>query len=185
MSWLVHLYPPSFRCRYGPELAAILEQERPSVRLVADVLAGAFDAWVAPQRAGRGSRSRRLPTSLLLLVVLAARTVGQGLVYLAPQPALIDATIGTLVLVLLRRRLRLGLAAALGLGLALELAILGAHRLLPGYTGLAGVVLWSAFVCYRLRGRRRGWPRWDDEGGEGAGVPAQPLPDPTPMAATR
>lgn len=47
--WLLRCYPPSWRRRYGAELAAFLAEEPLSPAAVVDLLGGALDAWVSPQ----------------------------------------------------------------------------------------------------------------------------------------
>lgn len=47
--WLVRLYPPAWRRRYGDELAALLAEETLSPAALLDLLGGALDAWVSPQ----------------------------------------------------------------------------------------------------------------------------------------
>lgn len=49
MTWLLRLYPPSWRRRYGPELEELLAAEPASFRTAIDVIAGAADAWLNPQ----------------------------------------------------------------------------------------------------------------------------------------
>ena len=46
---LLRLYPRAWRERYGDEFIAVLEREGTGPRVVLNVLAGAFDAWVSPQ----------------------------------------------------------------------------------------------------------------------------------------
>jgi hypothetical protein len=50
---LLRLYPPAWRDRYGDEFVALLEKEGTGPRVVLSVLAGAFDAWVSPQKHDR------------------------------------------------------------------------------------------------------------------------------------
>ena len=47
---LVHLYPRAWRDRYGPEMTELLASQRLSLRTVTDLVAGAIDARLAPQR---------------------------------------------------------------------------------------------------------------------------------------
>lgn len=47
--WLLHLYPPTWRARYGDEFAALLEQYPFSFMTIINVLLGALDAHIAPQ----------------------------------------------------------------------------------------------------------------------------------------
>lgn len=48
-STLLRLYPRAWRDRYGDEFVALLEKEGTGPRVVLNVLAGAFDAWVSPK----------------------------------------------------------------------------------------------------------------------------------------
>jgi len=49
VNWLLQLYPARWRERYGEEFGAVLANQRASVGLVLDVLAGALDAHLYPQ----------------------------------------------------------------------------------------------------------------------------------------
>ena len=49
MTWLIRLYPPSWRRRYGPELEELLAAQPASFRTAIDLVAGAADAWLNPQ----------------------------------------------------------------------------------------------------------------------------------------
>lgn len=49
MTWLLVLYPPRWRRRYGDELRELLGTQRFSLRTIVDLIAGAIDAWTAPQ----------------------------------------------------------------------------------------------------------------------------------------
>ena len=49
MTWLVWLYPPAWRRRYGRELAELLATQPGSFRTAVDLVAGAVDAWFNPQ----------------------------------------------------------------------------------------------------------------------------------------
>ena len=46
MSWLLYLYPPSWRKRYRREVAAHLHAEPMRIRTVVDLMAGAIDEWL-------------------------------------------------------------------------------------------------------------------------------------------
>jgi hypothetical protein len=48
MTWLLMLYPPPWRRRYGAEVAAMLAQRRFSARIAIDLVAGAIDVWLHP-----------------------------------------------------------------------------------------------------------------------------------------
>jgi hypothetical protein len=49
VTWLIRLYPPAWRRRYGPELEELLAAEPVSFRTAVDLVAGAADAWINPQ----------------------------------------------------------------------------------------------------------------------------------------
>ena len=49
MTWLLSLYPPRWRRRYGREFVALMESQRFSPFTVLDVIGGAIDAWTQPQ----------------------------------------------------------------------------------------------------------------------------------------
>jgi hypothetical protein len=49
MTWLLALYPPRWRRRYGDELRTLLGSQRFSLHAVIDLIAGAIDAWLEPQ----------------------------------------------------------------------------------------------------------------------------------------
>jgi hypothetical protein len=49
VTWLIRLYPPAWRRRYGRELAELLAAQPRSLRTAIDVVAGAVDAWLHPQ----------------------------------------------------------------------------------------------------------------------------------------
>lgn len=49
MTWLLYLYPPRWRRRYGKEFVALIAPQRFSFLTVLDILGGATDAWIQPQ----------------------------------------------------------------------------------------------------------------------------------------
>ena len=50
MTWLLALYPPRWRRRYGDELRALIGSQRFSLHAAVDLIAGAIDAWLEPQK---------------------------------------------------------------------------------------------------------------------------------------
>ena len=50
MTWLLALYPPRWRRRYGDELRALIGAQPFSLHAVIDLMAGAIDAWLEPQK---------------------------------------------------------------------------------------------------------------------------------------
>ena len=49
MTWLIRLYPPAWRRRYGRELAELIATQPASFGTAIDLVAGAIDAWLNPQ----------------------------------------------------------------------------------------------------------------------------------------
>lgn len=68
MRWTLWLYPASWRQRYGAELAEHLAGEPFRLRTLADLLAGAADAWFNPRNVPRAPQTQGVP-----LMIKAAR----------------------------------------------------------------------------------------------------------------
>jgi hypothetical protein len=49
VTWLLKLYPPRWRRRYGEELTELLAAQPFSIGVAVDLTAGAIDAWLHPQ----------------------------------------------------------------------------------------------------------------------------------------
>ncbi len=72
MKRLIGLYPADWQARYGPEFEAVLEARLPSARDRIDIVRGAIDARLHPQRPGTGDTSPApRPVSVLPGVLLA------------------------------------------------------------------------------------------------------------------
>ncbi|MGC2191547.1 MAG: hypothetical protein WA751_04365 [Candidatus Dormiibacterota bacterium] len=56
---LLWLYPPSFRERYGSELAALVEDTLPAPRMTLDLALGAVRAWSGPRFRGRPDQRQK------------------------------------------------------------------------------------------------------------------------------
>ena len=50
MTWLLALYPPRWRRRYGDELRDLIGSQPFSLHAAIDLVAGAIDAWLEPQK---------------------------------------------------------------------------------------------------------------------------------------
>ena len=48
MTWLLRLYPSSWRRRYGDEVAGLLADRGFSFSMAVDLVAGAIDVWLHP-----------------------------------------------------------------------------------------------------------------------------------------
>jgi hypothetical protein len=49
VTWLLWLYPPAWRRRYGGELADLIATQPASFGTAIDLVAAAIDAWINPQ----------------------------------------------------------------------------------------------------------------------------------------
>jgi len=62
--WALRAYPPSFRDRYGDELAALVDEVTPSWRHTAGLYAAAARAWIRPAFTGDDATRHRLQASV-------------------------------------------------------------------------------------------------------------------------
>jgi hypothetical protein len=81
MSWLIRLYPPAWRRRYGPELAELLARQPASFRTVVDVAAGAVDAWVNPQSSTAALTADPKGQNAMVAKMLKLACAGHGSTY--------------------------------------------------------------------------------------------------------
>jgi hypothetical protein len=99
--WALRAYPPSFRDRYGDELAAMAEDLAPSWRHTGNLYLGAARAWLRPAFTGPDSSRCRLQASVTTVWVawcagfLLAPTINKAL--LDPPGPEVDATVRRLV----------------------------------------------------------------------------------------
>ena len=79
MTWLLKLYPPQWRRRYGEEFLALIAQQRFSFATVFDIIGGAIDAWTQPQShlAARAA-SQQEGDTIMLAKVMRLRCAGYG-----------------------------------------------------------------------------------------------------------
>ena len=77
MTWLIRLYPPAWRRRYGPELAELLTTQPPSFRTAIDRVAGAIDAWFHPQSSTAVMAADSKGTEAMIPEMLKLRGYGQ------------------------------------------------------------------------------------------------------------
>jgi hypothetical protein len=80
VTWLLRLYPPSWRRRYGPELEELLAAEPASFRTAIDVVAGAADAWLNPQ-SSTASPAADSKGDAMVPKLLKLRCAGHGVDY--------------------------------------------------------------------------------------------------------
>lgn len=78
MIWLIRLYPPAWRRRYGRELAELLVTQPASLRTAIDVVAGAVDAWLNPQSSTATVAADPEGTEAMIPKMLKLRRFGYG-----------------------------------------------------------------------------------------------------------
>ena len=90
MTWLLKLYPPRWRQRYGKEFVALITSQRFSFVTVLDIIGGAIDAWTQPQShlAARAAAQSEGDT-IMLAKLMRLRCVGHG-----AKPTTADAVKG-------------------------------------------------------------------------------------------
>lgn len=78
MTWLIKLYPPAWRRRYGREMAELVASQPASFGTAIDLVASAVDAWLNPQSstaaAAAGSKGERA----MMAEKLQLRCAGYG-----------------------------------------------------------------------------------------------------------
>jgi hypothetical protein len=79
MTWLLKLYPPRWRRRYGKEFVALIASQRFSFVTVLDIMGGAIDAWTQPQShlAARAAAQSDGDT-IMLAKLMRLRCAGHG-----------------------------------------------------------------------------------------------------------
>jgi hypothetical protein len=77
MRWLLGLYPPSFRRRYGTELHDLVASQPFSIGSAIDLLAGAIDAWLHPELIARSEEHSRGET-IMVAKLMQLRCAGCG-----------------------------------------------------------------------------------------------------------
>ena len=99
MTWLIKLYPPAWRRRYGRELAELISTQKASFGTAMDLIAGAVDAWLNPQSS---TATTTKGAELMLSRMLQLRCVGNGPNITAAdhRKAAAVTILGTLALVL-------------------------------------------------------------------------------------
>jgi hypothetical protein len=102
VTWLIRLYPPAWRRRYGRELAELLATQPASFGTAIDLVAGAVDAWLNPQSSTAAMAADPKGAGTMVAKMLKLRCAGYGS-NVATADALKSAAVtigGTLLLVL-------------------------------------------------------------------------------------
>jgi hypothetical protein len=79
VTWLLRLYPPRWRRRYGAEFRALIAPQRFSIGTAIDIIGGAIDAWTQPQ-SHLSARAASHPEgeTIMLARVMRLRCAGYG-----------------------------------------------------------------------------------------------------------
>jgi hypothetical protein len=90
MTWLLNLYPPRWRRRYGEEFLALIAPQRFSFVTALDIIGGAIDAWTRPQ-SHLAARAAAHPDgdTIMLARLMRLRCAGYG-----EKPTTADAVKG-------------------------------------------------------------------------------------------
>jgi hypothetical protein len=79
VTWLLKLYPPRWRRRYGEEFHALIAPQRFSFVTVLDIIGGAIDAWIQPQsHLAAPAAAQSEGDTIMLAKMLRLRCAGQG-----------------------------------------------------------------------------------------------------------
>ena len=78
MIWLIRLYPPAWRRRYGRELAELMATQPASFGTAIDPVAGAIDAWLNPQSSTAATAADAKGAGAMVPKMLQLRCAGYG-----------------------------------------------------------------------------------------------------------
>jgi hypothetical protein len=78
VTWLIKLYPPAWRRRYGHELAELISTQPASFGTAIDLIAGAIDAWLNPQSSTAATVDDATGAESMVSKMVQLRCVGDG-----------------------------------------------------------------------------------------------------------
>jgi hypothetical protein len=78
VTWLIRLYPPAWRRRYGRELAELISSQPASFGMAIDLVAGAVDAWLNPQSSTAAMATDAKGTGAMVPKMLRLKCAGDG-----------------------------------------------------------------------------------------------------------
>jgi hypothetical protein len=78
VTWLLKLYPPRWRRRYGREFVALVASQRFSFATVLDIIGGAIDAWTRPQSHLAARPAHPEGDTIMLARLMRLRNAGHG-----------------------------------------------------------------------------------------------------------
>ncbi len=101
MTWLLKLYPPRWRQRYGREFAELMAGQPFSIATVVDVMAGAIDGWIYPQSSTAQTADARGETKMFAGLKLRCAGAGVPVTAADNRKAITVMLVGTLFLTVL------------------------------------------------------------------------------------
>jgi len=78
VTWLIKLYPPAWRRRYGRELAELISTQPASFGTAIDLVAGAVDAWLNPQSSTAAMAADAKGAGAMVPKMLQLKCAGYG-----------------------------------------------------------------------------------------------------------
>jgi hypothetical protein len=78
VTWLIALYPPAWRHRYGRELAELIATQPASFGTAIDLVAGAIDAWFNPQSSTAVPAAEAKGAGAMVSEMLQLKCAGHG-----------------------------------------------------------------------------------------------------------
>jgi hypothetical protein len=78
VTWLIKLYPPAWRRRYGRELAELIATQPASFGMAYDLVAAAADAWLNPQSSTAAAAATAKGAGPMIPKMLQLRCAGHG-----------------------------------------------------------------------------------------------------------
>lgn len=78
MTWLIALFPPAWRRRYGRELAELIAAQPASFGMAMDLVAAAVDAWLNPQSSTAVAGADAKGAGAMVASTLKLRCAGYG-----------------------------------------------------------------------------------------------------------
>jgi hypothetical protein len=78
VTWLIKLYPPAWRRRYGRELAELIATQPASFGMAVDLVAAAVDAWLNPQSSTAAAAAHAKGAGAMIPKMLQLKCAGYG-----------------------------------------------------------------------------------------------------------
>jgi hypothetical protein len=150
MTWLLTLYPPRWRRRYGEELRALIAAQPFSLHATVDLLAGAIDAWLEPQKFTMQDDGNQKERVTMIGTMMKLGCSGSG-VRVSREDARKSAAVmlgGTILLTALWMYIRIRLDARTYIDAFSAMAFLVPYVISLRYTSLKGRSLRTQLIFF-------------------------------------